>query len=85
MAPGGSEQQSLADPCTDLVLGIWRLPLKDLEISRDLKSHAAAITAVAALGLCHFLSSPPFPPCNAQLSNVGFTDSCLAASGCYLL
>ena len=49
--PGDDDAAALPEPDTDLVIGIWRLPLKDLHIGGDLKAHTATIQATTPLGL----------------------------------
>ncbi len=44
------DEVALPQPDTDLVVGIWRLPLKDLSVGGDLKAHSATIQAAAPLG-----------------------------------
>ena len=47
----GDDAAALPEPDTDLVIGIWRLPLKDLRIGGDLKAHTVTIHATAPIGL----------------------------------
>ena len=76
--PGVDEAAGLPQPDTDLVVGIWRLPLKDLSVGGDLKAHSATIQAAAPLGPIRPLSPLPSRLRSMRLFPDGTPELCVA-------